>query len=191
MKTWNWFQSAAVLLATFALVLPRVVLAAGQALSTAHSASANLSAKSKGPVAKTPDSTRGQNSRTVDISLGRDGSLRGQLVSSQGHGIGRATISLAQQGRVTKVTRTDASGRYVFRNVRSGVYLLQSSSGSKMCRVWNSNVAPPEAIPQALLVEGQSVVRGNVLAVLGNPWVLGLLAAAAIAVPLVARRKSS
>ena len=180
MRTWTSLQTVAVLLATFALVIPSGVFAVGDVTQAPVT------------IPQTDQSDNGAvTDKIVDVSLGYDGALRGQLLDGNGQAVAGTTIALVQLNRVTAITRTDKAGRYAFENVRSGSYLLQSPSASRMCRVWTTNTAPPNAIPQALLVEGQSVVRGNVMAFLGNPWVLGLLAAAAIAIPLSIRRKKS
>jgi hypothetical protein len=93
------------------------------------------------------------------------------------------------QGRAVASTQTGVDGRFAIAGVKAGVYEVATSQGVTVCRLWAPRTAPPAAQSDALVVHGGSVVRGaqgggGVIGFLSNPWVLGGIVAAAIAIPL-------
>ena len=138
------------------------------------------------PTATAPDSR----AMTIhDVALRPGGVLQGQVVDSQGQPAAATRVVLAQEGKPTAATQTDAQGRFAFTGLKGGMYQLATAQGGGMYRLWSPNAAPPAARADALLVHGDEVVRGrmgngNVLGFLANPWVLGAMVAAAIAIPL-------
>ena len=106
-------------------------------------------------------------------------------------------VALIAQGRAVASTQTGADGRFAIAGVKAGVYEVATSNGVTVCRLWAPRTAPPAAQADALVVHGDTVVRGGdaggwgkvggggVIGFLSNPWVLGGIVAAAIAVPLI------
>ena len=83
-------------------------------------------------------------------------------------------MTLLQGDQVIARTRSDEQGRFTFANVRSGVYEVETAGQRNYYRVWASNIAPPSAVPSMLMVDGRSIVRGQVAGLGG----LGTAAAA-------------
>jgi hypothetical protein len=77
-------------------------------------------------------------------------------------------------------------------SLSGGVYELQTLASSDVCRVWAPRTAPPSAQDGVLLVTDDELARGQrgcfgeggALSWLSNPWVLGGIVVAAIAIPL-------
>lgn len=132
----------------------------------------------------------------IDVALGEDGSLRGQVLDLQGAPMTQTTVAVVQQGKVLATTQTDAQGRYTFNGMNTGFYQVVTDQGLTVCRVWTAETAPPSALTETLVVDGLQTVRGGMNgrpwgSFLSNPWVLGGIVAAAIAIPLALDKKSS
>jgi hypothetical protein len=116
---------------------------------------------------------------------------------------GRAQVAVVHQGEPLTVTETDREGRFAVTGLKPGVYELHLAQGGGAYRVWAPRTAPPAAEQGVLLVQDSRVVRGlggdvgkdggkggkgglggGYFGWLANPWVLGGLVAAAIAIPL-------
>jgi hypothetical protein len=130
--------------------------------------------------------------RISDIGLQEGGTLRGVLLDSAGTGEEAVSVVLRRGGEVLASTKTGRSGEFAFRDVSAGVVELQTPSSQGIYRLWAPRTAPPAAEAGILLVDGQEVVRGqqnhawlqSLGGTLANPWVLALIVAAAIAIPL-------
>jgi hypothetical protein len=132
-----------------------------------------------------------------DVALQAGGVLRGQVLNAQGAPAAMTKVVLAQQGQALAEATTDAQGRFSFSGLKGGVYQVATTHGASVYRAWNPGTAPPAAQADALIVNGEAVIRGQcqecdpcssrggLLHFLSNPWVLGGLAATAIAIPLV------
>ena len=121
-----------------------------------------------------------------DIELGANGRLSGQLLNAEGQPHAGQPILLHQQdGQLIGHTLTDAQGWFHFEHVRGGIYQLVSAEAFQLCRCWVQNTAPPAAEKQVLLVAG-AIERGQrpFYQVLANPLFIGILIAAAIAIPI-------
>jgi hypothetical protein len=132
----------------------------------------------------------------IDVALSEDGILRGQVLDLQGAPMMQTTVAVVQQGEVMATTQTDAQGRYTFDGLNTGLYQVVTEQGLTVCRVWTAEAAPPSALAETLVVDGLQTVRGGMSgrpwgSFLSNPWVLGGIVAAAIAVPLALDKKSS
>ncbi|TVS07967.1 MAG: carboxypeptidase regulatory-like domain-containing protein [Planctomycetaceae bacterium] len=132
----------------------------------------------------------------IDVALSEDGSLRGQVLDLQGTPMTQTTVAVVQQGNVLATTQTDAQGRYTFNEMNTGFYQVVTDQGLTVCRVWTAETAPPSALAETLVVDGLQTVRGGMNgrpwgSFLSNPWVLGGIVAAAIAIPLALDKKSS
>ena len=156
MKLWNTFGRAALVMATIGMMVP--TWARAEAINGQ------------------------QNSAFLDVSL-QDGALVGQVLDAQGAPIKGETVSIRNNGEEIAQVKTDELGRYTVRGLSTGMYQVATKEGGANYRVWDANVAPPAAQPGALMIIGQPV-RGQGGGLLGNPWVLGGIAAAAIIIPL-------
>ncbi len=166
MKWMNTLRGGLVAVATVGMLLPQLSFAA-QAEAALPTPTINI----------------------LDVTLQEDGNLRGQVLDSQGAAVPEAIVAVVQQGKAVAAARTDAEGRYTVPGLKTGVYHVVTDKGITVCRVWMPGTAPPSSQPEALIVNGDQVIRGalgngGVGAFLSNPWVLGAIVATAIAVPL-------
>lgn len=123
-----------------------------------------------------------------DIALQAGGALRGQVVDGQGQPCGLVAVRVvrASDQKPLAVVQTDAQGRFVVSGLTGGVYRVETPGGAAVYRLWAPNTAPPSATASALLIHGDSLVRGNLGGIGWFGWTLiGLGVAAAIAIPLV------
>ena len=121
-----------------------------------------------------------------DIRLDVQGALRGKMVNGQGHALTDQPLRLLRDGKLLGETRTDSQGDFVFEELQGGVYQVQVDQAMVTCRVWTRNAAPPVAREQLLLVDAPELARGQqpIGQIFTNPLFLGLLVAAAIAIPI-------
>ncbi len=129
-----------------------------------------------------------------DVALGHGGTLVGKVVNRQGVAQSNVPVRISQMGQVVAETFTNAQGDFQVTDLRGGVYQIETSQGVGVYRLWAEHTAPPAANDGALIIHGDDAVAGNqcnpcgggggLLGVLANPWVLALIVAAAIAIPL-------
>ncbi|MBC8869570.1 MAG: carboxypeptidase regulatory-like domain-containing protein [Planctomycetes bacterium] len=121
-----------------------------------------------------------------DVRLGEDGSFSGRLFDAAGKPLVGQTILLRQAGKVLARTQSGERGGFEFAGVRGGVYQVTINNSAVVCRAWTSQAAPPVAASQLAIVTQPDVVRGQqpISSVLSNPIFLGLIIAAAIAIPV-------
>jgi hypothetical protein len=172
MKWMQFVRGSVVTLASLGLLCPQSVLAA---FPSAGGAAAPITA-------------------VRDVTLQDDGSLRGHVLDSQGQPFGNVQVSVVQQGKLVQAVQSDDAGRFAISGLRGGLYQLATEQGVAVYRVWTPHTAPPSAGAEALLIHQGTLVRGGaplgggygggVLGFLSNPWVLGGIVAAAIAIPL-------
>ncbi|HBO43559.1 MAG TPA: hypothetical protein DD670_06440 [Planctomycetaceae bacterium] len=130
---------------------------------------------------------------TVDVALsGSEGVLLGQVVDSVGKPVAEVPVALRMGNRVVAESRSDAAGRFVFRNLRGGVYQVLVPDGFGTFRAWADGTAPKSANSTARVVAGRGTIRGQQQAAeegpvrrwLKNPLVLAGIVGVAVAVPI-------
>lgn len=121
-----------------------------------------------------------------DVRLGEDGALTGHLTDASGNQLAHQTIVLHQGGKLVAHARTDDSGEFAFARVSGGVYQISTGASTVVCRAWTSEAAPPVAGDQITMIANPPTVRGQQPfgAVFSNPLLVGLVIAAAIAIPV-------
>ncbi len=134
----------------------------------------------------------------VDVALQADGLLHGQIVDKQGRPLVAAQVQI-QSAATDKPwrTQTDAQGRFQVTGLSGANYRLEVGSQTQLLRVWAAGTAPPSATSGVLLVQDSDVVLaqncgspvcGSAVRKaknpLANPWIIGGLVAAAIAIPV-------
>lgn len=126
----------------------------------------------------------------VDVRLDEHGALHGRLVDSTGQASADRTVLLQQAGGPPLAAQTDASGRFLLPRVAPGVHRAMAGQTAMVCRVWTLSAAPPSAVPEVLLAADPSVVRGQqpFSAIFTNPLFVGLVIAAAVAIPLAVHK---
>lgn len=166
MRPMRIIRSGLVVLASFGMLVPQVALGIGPVDSGqpfAHSATA-----------------------ISDIALQENGLLKGQVLDTQGAPVAGIPVAVVQQGKVAAVSKTNTTGRFAFEGLKGGVFQVVTHQGGATYRLWAPRTAPPSAQTDALIVNGDTVVRGAAGGgFLSNPWVLGGIVTAAIAIPLI------
>jgi hypothetical protein len=176
MKLRQYFGGIFVALASFGVLLPQAAQAAATQLARASS------------------------SAVRDVALRDGGRLTGQVLDAAGAPVADTAVAVVDRGQVLASARTTADGRFAITGVQAGVCEVATTNGVTVCRLWAPRTAPPAAQQDALVIHGNTVVRGGddcatcppagkasrggVIAFLSNPWVLGGIVAAAVAIPL-------
>ncbi|MHC4874964.1 MAG: hypothetical protein ACYTGL_00610 [Planctomycetota bacterium] len=102
-----------------------------------------------------------------DVSLDTRGVLSGYLVDRQGKPETSTAVTIRQGRRQIARAKTNAKGHFEVQGLKGGVYQMSSKQGSQIIRVWKHGTAPKKASRLALLVNDQTVVRGQILDELG------------------------
>lgn len=135
-----------------------------------------------------------------DVALRDGGRLTGQVLDAAGSPVSDTAVAVVGRGQVLASAQTGPDGRFAVAGVKAGVCEVATTNGVTVCRLWAPRTAPPAAQQDALVIHGDTVVRGSddcatcppsggvsrggVIGFLSNPWVLGGIVAAAIAIPL-------
>ncbi len=123
-----------------------------------------------------------------DVALSPEGTLRGQVMSPQGHGLPGVHVTVSSGTRDLGSTVTAADGRFEIRGLKGGVLTLTAETTRMTLRAWTATAAPPAARSNVLLVAGQSQTLGQswrgFKKVATNPWVIAGVVAAAVAIPV-------
>jgi hypothetical protein len=122
----------------------------------------------------------------VDVRLDEHGAIHGHVLNAAGQSLADRPVVLQQAGGAVSRAQTDPAGRFVLQQVSGGVHQLMTEQGTVTCRVWTHAAAPPSATDQLTVVAEQPVVRGQqpFSAIFTNPLFIGLVIAAAIAIPI-------
>lgn len=125
-----------------------------------------------------------------DVRLDEQGSLRGRLVDLEAQPLENREIELLKAGNAIARTTSDAGGRFAFPQMSTGVYQLRFDTYAVNCRVWTARAAPPAARSEFVVLAAPDTIRGQqpLHAVFRNPLFIGLVIAAAIAIPLATQR---
>ncbi len=124
----------------------------------------------------------------TDIELLGDGVFQGAVVQPNGQPLANAEVKiLTTENELIARTQTDAHGRFHFASLKGGAYTISTKSGQTYYRAWSQNTAPPSVTKRVLIVENKGEVirgQGRIKSFFTNPWALGGITAAAIAIPL-------
>ena len=134
--------------------------------------------------------------RVVDVALGHNGVLFGQLLDRQSRQLPITQIHLTNGVREW-TTYTDEQGYFRVEGLVGSTYQVQAAGQVQIVRAWAQGTAPPQAVEGLLLIHDNSVVLGQhcgspvcgsmICAAkhpLSNPFILGGLVAAAVAIPV-------
>ena len=123
-----------------------------------------------------------------DVAIGSDGSLRGVVVDPAGEPQASVPLWIETQGMWLPAGTTNADGTFQIAGLRGGVLRLATPSHLAVVRVWMPGTAPPGAAEAAVVVTESGVTRGQrpiSELFFGDPVVVGLALAGAIAVPII------
>ncbi len=130
----------------------------------------------------------------TDIALTRDNTLNGRLFDETGNPVGGMSVAIYSQGHMTAATVSDQAGSFSLVTNRGGVYELRAGNEVQIIRLWHHDTAPPSAESTIQLRVGEETVRGQrpiESLFCFQPWFLGLLIAAAIAIPIAVHDSDS
>lgn len=96
-----------------------------------------------------------------DVALDSTGVLRGTLTNSAGQPQKATELTVWQSGEVLKTVKSQDDGKFVIRDLRPGLYEINTARSLGLYRVWPARSAPPAAQPAALIVEGDTVIRAQ------------------------------
>ncbi len=123
-----------------------------------------------------------------DVALGPNGSLRGVVVDPAGRPQASVSLWIEHQGMWLPAGQSDADGSFRVSGLQGGVLRLATPSNLAVVRVWMPGTAPPGAAEAAVVVTEPGVTRGQrpiSELFFGDPIVVGLALAGAIAVPII------
>jgi len=174
MKHSRLLKLFAVALTAFATVVPNQLLAN------------ELAAATKVDKATEPASTE-KSLKPIDISLAKNGSLRGKLLDSQGDPVADTAIAAYRDGEQVAATKTDSNGEFRIEGLRGGLYAVASEQGGGHFRLWAPNTSPPSAQDIAMVYNDKSIVRGNLgcpESWIKKPVIIGATIVGAIILPI-------
>jgi hypothetical protein len=114
-----------------------------------------------------------------DVALSETGSLRGQVVDSQGVAVASTSVKVQSSGREVAATTTNERGEFALNNLRGGNYTINAGDSTGVYRVWTASAAPPAARQGVLIVSGRQIARGQGIAGAGGRTGIIVLGAAA------------
>ena len=109
----------------------------------------------------TQDSSSNKVGETRDVELHADGTLRGQLVTTESLPLVKAPVRLWQGGQLMAEAKTDTDGNFKIAGVGGGTYQLATPVTIQIVRVWQTGTAPPKANTALLVVADHETVLGN------------------------------
>lgn len=164
MKGFRFLKKAALSLACVGILLPQADVQA-----------------SSGPFKTVARESVDTASQVIDVKLGENGILRGQVVNSQGKALEGTPVTIMQGRKEVVRTVTGKNGEFAVKNLRGGLHQIVSANGVGLYRFWAEKAAPPQSREQALIVSGHQVVRGQLGAIdLVSLTVLGTSITAAV-----------
>jgi hypothetical protein len=122
----------------------------------------------------------------TDVALQPGSVLRGRVIHAAGQAMPRQTVEVFRDGQLVATVGTGLEGQFAVGPLRGGVYRVTAADVSGVVRLWAPNTAPPGAKPQLWIVSGP-VSRAQMhpaATVMGSPFVITGLVAAAVAVPV-------
>lgn len=122
----------------------------------------------------------------ADVELGPGGVIQGQVVDSVGHPLANQRLVIQQGNREAVFGQSDQFGRFRMSGVGAGVCQVTCGEYAVACRCWTKNTAPPAATKDLLMTIGDATHRGQrpIADLLTGPVLIGLIIAAAVAIPI-------
>lgn len=129
----------------------------------------------------------------VHVSLNSDKALVGQVLDDKGQPLANHPVALYEtrnpqpKAGPAREVATDSQGRFEFPKLNGDAYIVVADESVTVCRCWLPGLAPPAAKSSLMMVADHDIQRGqNPIGemLFGNPFILILLIAAAIAIPI-------
>jgi len=130
-----------------------------------------------------------------DVALGPGGLLTGRVLDEHLQPLIDADVAILADGKAVATTRSDANGVFAIAGLRGGIHQVVTPEASRFVRLWVDGTAPPRAARGAEIVGGPDIVRGQwgghnsyihrMAMWATNPFLVGGVIAAAVAVPVI------
>jgi hypothetical protein len=124
----------------------------------------------------------------TDIALETGGVLTGTVVDAQGNSQAGSAVAILHDGQQVAATITNEQGEFRVARLRGGLHQVVAGEGSALYRFWSPETAPPAAAERAMIVADGTIQRNQyqspIKRVIGNPWIVAGVVAAALAVPI-------
>jgi len=104
-----------------------------------------------------------------DVELTGDGTLHGQIYTSEGRVVEDATVELRYQGTTVARAMTGANGDFAITGVRGGAHDLSVGAATTSVRLWKNGTAPAGSVKSLVVAGDENVVRGQAVDEYGNP----------------------
>lgn len=112
---------------------------------------------------------KGSSQVARDVELTGDGTLHGQIYTSEGRVVENAAIELRYQGSTVAQAMTGANGDFAITGVRGGAHDLSIGSATTSVRLWKNGTAPAGSVESLIFAGDENVVRGQACDEYGNP----------------------
>jgi hypothetical protein len=96
-----------------------------------------------------------------DVELTTDGSLRGQVYTSEQLPVENAQIELKYQGTTIARTTTGPEGDFLITGVRGGAHEVSVGAINSPVRLWKFGTAPNGAVTGIVMAANENVIRGQ------------------------------
>jgi hypothetical protein len=96
-----------------------------------------------------------------DVVLDDQGVLHGTLTNAQGQPRATTELVVRHGGKQLTTTRSESNGKFAIRNLRPGLYEINTDRSYGLYRIWAPRSAPPVAQRGALIVERATVIRAQ------------------------------
>ncbi len=129
-----------------------------------------------------------------DVRLGGGGELVAQVISRNGQLQAGQTVVLVKDGQAIATGLSNEQGRVTFAGLNGGPCQLKINEQITALRLWTAPAAPPVAVDELLVVSDENVQRAqqSLCHLCGEePLMIGLLIAAAIAIPIAVHQSGS
>lgn len=121
----------------------------------------------------------------IPVVLGKDKMLHGVVKTKEGIPAEKATVVLGVNGKPVGRVVADEKGRFKFGPLKAGKYQVATKDAAAMLAVYSLDSAPDAAEKEIEVSQPAMIARGQSPGgLLKNPWFIGLVVAAAIAIPL-------
>ncbi len=124
--------------------------------------------------------------RRIDVALGKQSILRGNLVDNAGNPATNVNVFIARDGQIVAVGQSNDQGAFAVANMSGGNYQISAGDRAIDVRCWAGDTAPPSALARTL-IQVNDVTRGQIhpgTCMLANPWRIAGIAAAAVLIPV-------
>lgn len=104
-----------------------------------------------------------------DVELTGDGTLHGQIYTSEGRVVQKCEFELRYQGTTVAQAVTGDNGDFTITGVRGGAHDLAVGSTTTSIRLWKNGTAQTGALDRLVFAAKENIVRGQACDEYGNP----------------------